>query len=328
MFKALRKITGWMLVAIVMAGVFGVCAKNVNAIGRALTVSPMNQSIVLMPGDSYDASFTISNPSDSEGSTFYELSVEPFYLNDKSEAVYETVGNTNEIVNWVSFISPIEGELKPNQVEEVKFSIDVPETAPAGGQYASILVTMKDKSPREEKNNGSSGEDASAMIKEIQRVGHLIYAEVAGDTIRKGEISDASVPGFLLGGNIKGVSSVKNVGNVHGTAKYKLQVFPLFNDEEIYTNEENPERQIIFPDRTVYNETIWEETPNIGIFNVVYTVEFEGITTEVSKMVIICPIWLLFIIIFVIIAIIIWIVMRIRARNKSDNAKRKAEMEK
>ena len=135
---------------------------------------------------------------------------------------------------------------------------------------------------------------------------------MTGSVVRKGEIIDASLPSFLLSGNITGAATVKNNGNVHGDAVYKMQVFPLFSDEEVFTNEEDPATAMVFPNRSRYKELAWEGTPMVGIFNVVYTVEFEGATAQIKKMVIICPVWLLFIIIFAIALLILWILMRVR----------------
>lgn len=298
--------------AVLFAGVFvgtpAVMAEGDNTVG--FSMSPMDQKIVLEPGDSYTSSLRIHNPGDHSTDVTYEVSVEPFYVNDGYSTIFENVNGRGEMANWITIDSPTTGTLKPNETAEISFTINVPENAPAGGQYATVLASSRTK--------GQSGDGINPMIDEVRRIGHLIFAEVAGNTVRQGEIVDANVPSFLLSGNIAGTSSIKNTGNVHGTATYKLQVFPLFSNEEVYTNVENPETHTILPDRTYYNETAWDKTPDIGIFNVKYTVEFEGVTTEVSKMVIKCPIWLLFIIFFVIAVIIIWIVMRVRARNNAS----------
>lgn len=298
-----------MAVAVAIVGGIGLIPQAAFA-DMEFSVTPMRQKIVLMPGEKYEGTFGIVNPSSNTSDFYYKLSVEPFYVDENYQPVYENNGDYNQIVDWITLDSET-GVIKPNSTKYVNFIVDVPSNAPAGGQYAIIRVAS-------DRETSQSGDDTSVNIQNVMTIAHVIYAEVAGETKRSGEVLEANVPSFLLSGNIAGTSAVKNTGNVHGTAKYTLQVFPLFSSEEIYTNEEEPEEKTILPNRTLYNETVWAETPAVGIFNVIYTVEFEGETMQVSKMVIICPIWLLFLIIFVIIAAIIWIVMRVRARGKKS----------
>ena len=108
---------------------------------------------------------------------------------------------------------------------------------------------------------------------------------------------------------------MKNDGNVHTDAEYTLQVWPLFSDEEIYTNEEEPETSMVMPGTERYHaKTV--TTPSFGIFRVTQTVKIFGETSVVEKTVIICPLWLLFLILFVIIGLIIWIFAKVKKNNK------------
>lgn len=315
------------LIRLVVAGIMVMVASLVAvpamvsaASGHGVTMSPMMDEIILHPGETYTGSFMISNPASETEETYYEISVESFYADEKGETVFDVDGDMASMAKWIKIDSPTTGSIEPNETKNINYEIEVPNNAPGGGQYATILVSMKDK-----EGNGKEGKSSSgATIEENWRIAYLIYAEVAGDTVRSGDILDAEVPGFLFSGKIKGTATVKNTGNVHGKAKYTLKVFPLFSSEEVYTNEENPATKMILPDREVYNEVAWDNTPSIGIFNVVYTVDFEGSKAEVSKMVIACPVWLLFIIFFVIIMLIIWIVMRVR-KAKTDKARRANE---
>ena len=306
-----------------------IMALTVLAVPRAwadesfkFAIAPMYEKIVLNPGDTFTNSFDVVNVPSSGSTIDYEAEVNCYFVDESHNNVYGEDSSWCDIKDWISIDSGGEGSLGVGEKNKLVYTINVPKDAAGGGQYATIMVTADvaregADTTVEQDNN----ENVSTGIKEKKTIAYLIYAEVTGDVIRHGEIINADVPGFLLSGNIAGTSAIKNVGNTHGTATYKLQVFPLFSDEEIYTNEEDPETHTILPDRTLYNETAWEGTPDIGIFNVKYTVEFEGVTTEVTKMVIKCPIWLLFIIFFVIAAIVIWVIMRVRARSSSSKRK-------
>ena len=273
-----------------------------------ITLSPLNQTMVLVPGKTYTGSFKISNQAKNTEDIHYKISVEPFYVDENYDIYYTNNGDYNQIVDWITLEDNNTGVLIPNSNKEIKYTINVPENAPSGGQYAAIKTIHVPENDNEE--NGTN-------IKVSFGTAYIIYAEIAGTTERSGETIGTNVPSFIFDGNITAESTLKNTGNVHSEATYKMQVFPLFSSEEIYTNEENPETKLILPDRTLTNKTTWDQTPMVGIFNVKYTVEFEGVTIEVTKLVIKCPLWLFFIIIFVIIAIITWLIVKARNRKKS-----------
>ena len=312
----IRKFFGLALalaLAMALPVIGGISAKAAG--GYSFSVSPMKEKILLNPGDHYTSALTVYTSTEHDMDVKYKIEVGEFFVDENYNNIFAECGTYCEMANWIEIESPVEGVLKPGEKTIIQYTINVPEDAPGGGQYASIIVQGDPWTGEDNGEEDSDDGEVRSAIKEEKKIAYTIYAEVAGDVIRQGEITDVDVPSFLLSGDIKGTTAIKNTGNVHGEATYKLQIFPLFSDEEIYTNEEDPNTATILPDRTRYNETVWENTPGIGIFNVIYTVEFEGVIAQVSKMVIKCPIWLLFIIIFAIVAIVIWLVMKARARK-------------
>lgn len=296
------------LVMTIIIGPFSLICPAFADVGVSL--SPMDEKLILNPGDTYSGTLTVTNQYQNTEDLDFTVEVKPFYVDENyNYDLSVNNGDYNQIVEWIT-LKETEGHLSPNESAKVNYTINVPKTAPAGGQYAAIKVSTK---PRQSENSGGIN------IKETAGVACCLYVEITGQTVKQGEIKDVDMPSFLLSGGITGSASIKNTGNVHSIASYILQVYPLFGDEELYTNEENPQKMIILPDRTLYNETVWNNTPAIGIFNVVYTVEFEGVTAQVKKMVIKCPVWLLFVILFAIIALIIWIFLKV---SKRRNAKR------
>ena len=313
-----KKIKTW---AITVLCVFSVgllqVPEAVSAEGYGITMSPLNDIIILKSGEKYTGSFLITNPVSNSAEYKYKVSVSPFYVDEEYSIYYQETEGLNQIVNWIT-TSTTSGVLPVGGHETINYTIDVPKDAPAGGQYAAIVVSSDD-----EQNAGQS-DYVGLDLKQSIGMSYIIYAEIAGTTKHSGEVINTNVPNFMFDGNISAESTIKNTGNTHGTATYTLQIFPLFSSEEVFTNEEDPKKVPILPNRAFTNKTTWDQTPAMGIFNVKYTVEFEGVTTEVTKLVIKCPLWLLFIILFVIIALIIWIVIRIRTHKKSN---KRAEVE-
>jgi len=279
---------------IILTSVFGVIGLNLQSAfaSESFALSPMYDMVTLTPGEIFESSFTIVNPAGNTSNFYYQLRIDPF-TQDGDKITTTENGHYTDMKDWIE-LPKTEGVVAPNSSETVPYRIHVPLDAPAGGQYASISVSSKEDTAAEE----------GFSIHEVFEMGYLIYAEVAGETVRKGNITDVNVPSFLFTGNIYGSSSITNGGNVHSASTQILQVFPLFSKEEVFTNEEDPKEGWIMPGNTNFAKVTWEETPSVGIFHVIYNVEYEGVNSNVDKIVIVCPLWLLFVILLVIFLII------------------------
>ena len=294
------------LLCVMVASVLG--GAIVNAMGDInISVSPMRENVVLNPGDTYKSSFTVSNPGYSEQELNYHVKVSPFYVNENYDPVFEDEGNSGMIAKWITITAGERGAIQPNEVAVVEYEIKVPENAPAGGQYASISAIT----------DINSSEAGAINIGEGIAINYIVLAEITGDTVVAGEILDAGLTSFLLNGKITASSTIRNTGNVHGLATYKMKIYPLFSDTPVFDNESDPETHYVLPDRTFHNESYWEETPMMGIYNVAYTVEFQGMKSEVTRMVIICPWWMLFIVVLGIVILIIRVISLVKLQKKA-----------
>ena len=285
-----QKLSSLALAALILlSSVFGVLSlkpKTASA-SESFALSPMYDLITLTPGEVFESTFTIVNPDGNTSDFHYELEIEPFTEDSEGHQTAKENGHYTDMKDWIE-LPKTEGVVAPNSSETVPYKIRVPADAAAGGQYASIVVGSKED---------TAAEEGGMNIHEVFKSVYLIYAEVAGETVRKGKVDDVNVPGFLLSGNISGSASITNEGNVHSAATYTLQVYPFFSKEEVYTNEEDPKVTWIMPGNTNYTSIEWKETPKMGIFHVIYNVEYEGVKDTVDKMVIVCPLWLLLIIV-------------------------------
>lgn len=288
-----------------------------NDINTSMFVAPMSQELLLVPGEQYQGAILVSNSTDAQSDLDYSVEVGSYGWNrsDDSKDDYgsvdvDTRSQYNMIMDWIK-LDREGGTLKPGAQDKVVFTINVPDSAPAGAQLASILVTNVTKDADE----GENGDGNNITVKSVTRLASAIVTNVAGTTVEKGIVTENSMPTFLLNNKLEASSMVKNEGNVYTNAEYILQVWPMFSDEEICTNEEEPAKSLVLPETSKYHaETC--DLPSVGIFKARQTVRIFGEESIVEKTIIVCPVWLLFLIIFVIVAFVIWIVLRVRAHGK------------
>ncbi len=282
-----------------------------NAPISAITVSPMYQRVILTPGEKTTMSIKVSSPNNAQNDLNYSVKVGSFsHQGSTSEddvVDTETVSSYNQIMDWIA-LDKTTGVVAPNSIDIISFTVNVPKSAPAGGQYATIII--KDET-------GSSAGTSNVNIQSNVQMASIIYAEVAGETLNTAEILENNIPSFLMNSNLEATSLVKNTGNVHTDAKYTLQVWPMFSDEEICTNEEKADTNLIMPGMERYYKQKCN-LPIAGVFRVRQTVQIFDEVSTLEKTIIVCPLWLLFIVLFIIVALIVWIVIRIKMRKKAE----------
>lgn len=301
----LRKICGGFLLALMIAlfGVMPVSADGEKPDYR-LQISPVRLDLDLEPGTTSTGTFEVQNT----GLKAYDfvLGVDPYSVTDENYSIdSETRTAYTDIVDWITF-SQNEGHVEPNQNQEITVTVTVPVDVPAGGQYAMIYAEMV-----------RDDELESTGVAVNHRVALLVFSEVEGNTRREGQVLETKIPTILFNPPITATSLVENTGNVHATAYYTLQVFPLFGDEEVYTNEENPATLTILPETQRFNSISWDGAPQLGIFRVRETVTILDDTQTIEKIVFLCPIWFLFLILLIIFFVIFWLVSRARSRKST-----------
>ena len=270
-----------------------------------LQISPVRLDLDLEPGTTSTGTFEVQNT----GLKAYDfvLGVDPYSVTDENYSIdSETRTTYTDIVDWITF-SQNEGHVEPNQNQEITVTVTVPDDVPAGGQYAMIYAEMV-----------RDDELESTGVAVNHRVALLVFSEVEGNTRREGQVLETKIPTILFNPPITATSLVENTGNVHATAYYTLQVFPLFGDEEVYTNEENPATLTILPETQRFNSISWDGAPQLGIFRVRETVTILDDTQTIEKIVFLCPIWFLFLILLIIFFVIFWLVSRARSRKSTS----------
>lgn len=271
------------------------------------TVTPMNQDVELRPGQVYTGSITVANPANAANDFHYKVTVSPYgVVGEEYTADLETTSTRSQMVDWIKIDNPT-GVLKPNETTKVNFTINVPKTAPAGGQYAALLVSSANNNAA---NNGFT-------INNIFEMASLVYAKVAGETTRGGEVKEIAIPGFVTAAPIATRAVLTNEGNVHETARIALEVRNVFSATPIYptAGENGILTETIMPETTRLITRNIDGISPVGIYEVKETINYLGQNTMASKIVIACPIWFMVLTLVTITAAVVAIVRGVRAHR-------------
>lgn len=275
-------------------------------------VSPMLEKISLKPGETYKGQIIVANPKDATEDFYYKLDISPYsVIGEDYTPDFETESDWSRIVHWTS-LEKTEGVLKPNETEKIGYTIEVPKSAPAGGQYLKIGVTS---------NAPSNARDGGA-VQNVFEMASLVFAEIDGETRREGEIVDSKLPGFVAVGKPTAKVRLSNTGNVHETATTKITVKNIFNGDVISPKdgENNILESIIMPEST-REITQALNLPPVGIFEITEEVSFMGETVTPTGVLIICPIWFILLVLGFILSTVGMIFYKKRLHSKKTSAK-------
>lgn len=283
---------------------------------KLFTVTPMSQRFELDPGQTYEGVVTVINPSSAKEEFNYEAHVAPYgVVGEGYDVDMLTESSYNKIKDWITIENP-KGVLRPNEAHEIHYKIQVPESVPAGGQYAAIVVSQ-DEEMEEVKDN-------SVAVKDVLELASLIYGEMNGETIHKGEILENNVPGFVTGAPITLEALIRNDGNIHENAQIKIRVIDACTGRKLVGDDgkTGDYSEIVMPEttRNIARE-IKNELPALGIVHVEQKITYNGKVSEVARDVIICPVWFL-----VLIGVVIGAITTFIVRVVHKNRKRKREM--
>lgn len=269
----------------------------------------MSQNFTINPGETTTGTITIVNPINSTNDFSYSVSVSPYnVIGEDYQADITNISAYSKIAEWITISEPT-GTIAPNESREVEFTITVPEDAPAGGQYAAIMVS----------SDPSAQESDGVSVNNVFALASIIYADIAGEVTHEGTIIENNVPEFSTTTPIAVSALLDNHGNIHENAIFALNVTNVLTGEKIFPTEEgqnNHFSEIVMPETTRYVTRNLDNLPMLGIVKVEQTIYYNNEVSTVTKDVVICPIWFFFLVAATIAAIVGFIIASVRHHRR------------
>ena len=289
-------------------------ASAFNAEDFSISLFPSYQTLELSPGMQREGTITIVNtgkmPFD------FIVAASPYQVQgEEYDADFTTINNYTALAGWIAFDQE-SYHAEAGESVEVKFSINVPEDAVGGGQYAAIMAYTED------------GANPDASIKVASQVAALLYGRVSGQDMRpEGEIAEQDIPFVVFDSNPLEASIVAyNTGNVDFMIYHTFTVTDMLSGEEIINPETTDNKgnklgassAIVLPGTSRRDTLVWETTPKIGLYKIKQATTFLDQTIESEQVVIFCPMWLVFAILGLILLLILWIILAVRHHHRKQ----------
>lgn len=313
-----KKVTGLLLFGLLLSTVFsgfggnvvlpigGLSADNVfansneSAAVRGVEISPDSLKMVIGPGETRKNKFTITNRGDTQHT--FRVSASPYQvMGEDYTPVFEGAefSTRTQIASWITFEKD-SYTLDSGESAVVDFTINIPQNAVGGGQYAAIFVSTEPES--------------SSTISNIGRVGLLLYATIEGDVTEHGKIVNHKINTLVFDRNIASTAGVQNTGNTHFTMQQTIYVKSFFGGKDIFTHAVGYE---VLPDTTRLVKTEWENTPALGLYRVTSSVDaiyFNKPSEQLglyTRTVLVIPLFLFILILITLVILVIIIVIKI-----------------
>lgn len=186
--------------------------------------SPLAQDREISPGNSYQQSVEIANPTDRPVEARLKLRDFRFTYEGTNEfASPGTVGRSN--ASWIEVPQSVV-TIPPNQTEVVEYKVDVPETVeggPPSGSYWSILLVEPVLRGSAASTLSSSGDDPQLGVQQMTRYGVQIATHVGGSSTPEMQVVQANLT--RQDSTRQLVLDMKNTGTEMARPKVQLEAY-------------------------------------------------------------------------------------------------------
>jgi len=283
-----------------------------------LSISPVNQPILLEPGSERNYTFEVQNIG--EASATFKVYAQPYSMTGEDYTVNfsDTDNKFTQLARWITikdtngqYVEKATFQVEACSKTEVEYHVSVPDNAPNGGQYAVIFA------------EGMNAADGGG-IKAVPRVGLVMYGHATGTTVRSYDLTDFAIKNGVdetltdAAGNkitksvIHASVKINNTGNVDLTANTTLTAKNVFGTV-LYQGDS---AAIVLPETSRKVTSVWEKTPLFGLFNVTYTVNIAGDIQNHTAMILIMPAFIVVIVLILVAATTFWIVMTVKKQHE------------